>query len=135
MKKTHIIAIVFIAVAIAFMIGSVNDSSSYADFDEAFENPLKEYHVVGELDRSAEIAYNPEVNPNITKFTMGDKKGERRKVILNKSKPQDFERSESVVLIGKANGDEFHATEMLMKCPSKYKEEGKFELEETASKD
>jgi cytochrome c-type biogenesis protein CcmE len=135
MKKTHIIAIVFIAVAIAFMIGSVNDSSSYADFDEAFENPLKEYHVVGELDRSAEIAYNPEVNPNITKFTMVDKKGERRKVILNKSKPQDFERSESVVLIGKANGDEFHATEMLMKCPSKYKEEGKFELEETASKD
>jgi cytochrome c-type biogenesis protein CcmE len=135
MKKTHIIAIVFIAVAMAFMIGSVNDSSSYADFDEAFENPQKEYHVVGELDRSAEIAYNPEINPNITKFTMVDKKGERRKVILNKSKPQDFERSESVVLIGKANGDEFHATEMLMKCPSKYKEEGKFELEETASRD
>jgi cytochrome c-type biogenesis protein CcmE len=135
MKKTHIIAIVFIAVAIAFMIGSVNDSSSYADFSEAFENPQKEYHVVGELDRSAEIAYNPELNPNITKFTMVDKQGERRKVVLNKSKPQDFERSESVVLIGKANGDEFHATEMLMKCPSKYKEEGKFELEETASKD
>lgn len=135
MKKTHIIAIIFIAVAIAFMIGSVNDSSSYADFDEAFSNPQKEYHVVGELDRSAEIAYNPEINPNITKFTMIDKKGERRKVILNKSKPQDFERSESVVLIGKASGDEFHATEMLMKCPSKYKEEGKFELEETASKD
>lgn len=135
MKKTHIIAIVFIAVAIAFMIGSVNDSSSYADFGEAFENPQKEYHVVGELDRSAEIAYNPEINPNITTFTMVDKKGERRKVILNKSKPQDFERSESVVLIGKANGDEFHATEMLMKCPSKYKEEGKFELEETASID
>ena len=135
MKKTHIIAIVFIAVAIAFMSGSVNDSSSYADFDEAFENPQKEYHVVGELVRSEEIAYNPEINPNITKFTMVDKKGERRKVILNKSKPQDFERSESVVLIGKANGDEFHATEMLMKCPSKYKEEGKFELEETASRD
>ncbi|MGB6035047.1 MAG: cytochrome c maturation protein CcmE [Cryomorphaceae bacterium] len=135
MKKTHIIAIVFIGVAMAFIIGSVNDSSSYADFDEAFENPQKEYHVVGELDRSAEIAYNPEINPNITKFTMVDKKGERRKVILNKSKPQDFERSESVVLIGKANGDEFHATEMLMKCPSKYKEEGKFELEETASRD
>ncbi|MFT5973102.1 MAG: cytochrome c-type biogenesis protein CcmE [Cryomorphaceae bacterium] len=135
MKKTHIIAIIFIAVSMAFMIGSLNDSSSYADFDEAFNNPQKEYHVVGELDRSEEIAYNPEINPNITKFTMVDKKGERRKVILNKSKPQDFERSESVVLIGKANGDDFHATEMLMKCPSKYKAEGKFELEETASKD
>jgi cytochrome c-type biogenesis protein CcmE len=135
MKKTHIVAIILIAVAIAFMIGSVNDSSSYADFSEAFENPKKEYHVVGELVRTEEIAYNPEINPNITRFTMVDNNGERRKVVLNKSKPQDFERSESVVLIGKANGDEFHATEMLMKCPSKYKEEGKFELEETASKD
>ncbi len=134
MKKTHIVAIIIIAVSIAFIIGSVSDSSSYANFDEAFENPAKEYHVVGELDRSAEIAYNPEINPNITRFTMIDKNGERRKVVLNKSKPQDFERSESVVLIGKANGEEFHATEMLMKCPSKYKEEGKFEMEETASK-
>lgn len=135
MKKTHIVAIIFIAVAMAFMIGSVNDSSSYADFDEAFNNPQKEYHVVGELDRSEEIAYNPEINPNITKFTMVDKKGERRKVVLNKSKPQDFERSESVVLIGKASGEDFHATEMLMKCPSKYKDEESFELEKTASKD
>lgn len=135
MKKTHIVAFIFFAIAIAFMIGSVSDSSSYADFDEAFSNPEKEYHVVGQLDRSGDIIYNPEENPNITKFTMVDNNGETRRVILNKAKPQDFERSESVVLIGKANGDEFHATEMLMKCPSKYKEEGKFELEETASKE
>lgn len=135
MKKTHIVAFIFFAIAIAFMIGSVSDSSSYADFGEAFSNPEKEYHVVGQLDRSGDIIYNPEENPNITRFTMIDNNGETRRVILNKAKPQDFERSESVVLIGKANGDEFHATEMLMKCPSKYKEEGKFELEETASKE
>ena len=135
MKKTHIVAFIFFAIAIAFMIGSVSDSSSYADFNEAFSNPEKEYHVVGQLDRSGDIIYNPEENPNITRFTMVDNNGETRRVILNKAKPQDFERSESVVLIGKANGDEFHATEMLMKCPSKYKEEGKFELEETASKE
>jgi cytochrome c-type biogenesis protein CcmE len=132
MKKTHIIAIIIIAVSVAFIIGSVSDSSSYTDFAQAFENQGKEYHIVGTLDRDAEIIYNPEVNPNLTQFTMIDNMGERRKVMLNKSKPQDFERSESVVLIGKAAGEEFHATEMLMKCPSKYKEEGKFEYEETA---
>lgn len=135
MKKTHIVGVIVIAVAIAFMIASVNDSSSYADFDEAFSNPGKEYHVVGQLDRSQTISYEPEINPNLTTFSMIDNNGEIRKVVLNKSKPQDFERSESVVLIGKAQGEEFHATEMLMKCPSKYKEEGKFELEETASKE
>lgn len=121
-----------IALAGAFMIASVSDSSSYADFAEAFENPDKEYHVVGTLDRSAEIIYEPEVNPNLTGFTMIDNKGEKRTVWLNKSKPQDFERSESLVLIGKAQGDEFHAGDMLMKCPSKYKEEQKFEYIESA---
>lgn len=126
MKKTHIVVILIIAVAAAFMIGSVSESSSYADFQEAFDNPGREYHVVGELDRSADIVYNPEVNPNITEFTMIDEAGEVRRVILNKSKPQDFERSESVVLIGKAQGDEFHASEMLMKCPSKYNADGEF---------
>ncbi len=132
MKKTHIIAIIIIAVSMAFIIGSVADSSSYTDFEQAFENQGKEYHVVGTLDRTADIVYNPERNPNLTEFTMIDNTGEKRKVVLNKSKPQDFERSESVVLIGKANGDAFHASEMLMKCPSKYKEESKFEYDETA---
>ena len=135
MKKTHIVAILIIAVAAAFMIGSVSESSSYADFHEAFDNPGREYHVVGELDRTADIVYNPEINPNITKFTMIDEAGETRRVILNKSKPQDFERSESVVLIGKANGDEFHASEMLMKCPSKYNADGEFVPHDEAYKD
>ncbi len=134
MKKTHIIGIVIIAVAIAFILSSVSKSSSYAEFHDAFNNPGKEYHVVGTLDKTADIIYNPEVNANLTQFTMIDGAGEKRKVMLNKSKPQDFERSESVVIIGKAKGESFHASEMLMKCPSKYKEEGKFNVGETAAK-
>lgn len=135
MKRSHIIAIVVIAIGATFMIASVSDSSSYADFAEAFENPGKEYHVVGTLDRTADIIYNPEDNPNLTGFTMIDNVGEKRVVWLNKSKPQDFERSESLVLIGKASGEEFHAADMLMKCPSKYKEEQKFEYIESANRD
>ena len=44
MKKTHIILIVIIAVAIAAIVGSISDSSTYADFDEAFSNVGEEYH-------------------------------------------------------------------------------------------
>lgn len=132
MKKTHIIAIIVVAVAIAFILSSVNKSSSYADFHEAFDNPGIEYHVVGTLDKTAQIIYEPTQNANLTTFTMIDNQGVSRKVYLNKSKPQDFERSESVVVIGKAEGDDFHASEMLMKCPSKYKEEGKFEVGESS---
>ena len=51
---------------------------------------------------------------------MIDNKGIEKKVVLYKSVPQDFQKSEQIVLIGKMKGDEFHANEILMKCPSKY---------------
>jgi cytochrome c-type biogenesis protein CcmE len=54
---------------------------------------------------------------------MKDQDGQSRKVILDKSKPQGFEMSESVVIIGRADGEVFRAEELLMKCPSKYNEE------------
>jgi cytochrome c-type biogenesis protein CcmE len=41
-------------------------------------------------------------------------------------KPQDFERSEQIVLTGKMRGEDFVASDMLMKCPSKYKDEETF---------
>ena len=127
MKKTHIIGIVVIVIAIAAIISSISDSSTYANFEEAFAHPSQEYHVVGTLDRSAAIDYNPSVNPNLTVFTMVDKEGVKSKVYLNKSKPQDFERSESVVLIGKAKDNAFYANDILMKCPSKYDQDNKLD--------
>ena len=51
---------------------------------------------------------------------MLDNNGVEREVFLQKAKPQDFERSEQIVLIGKAKNDVFVAREILMKCPSKY---------------
>lgn len=125
MKKTHIIAIICIAVIIGGIISTLSDSSTYANFSEAIDNPEEEFHVVGKLDKSAAIEYNPSVNPNLTVFTMTDREGRSFKVFLKKSKPQDFERSEQVVLIGSAKGDAFYATQILMKCPSKYNEENK----------
>ena len=50
----------------------------------------------------------------------------RDAVMLHKAKPQDLERSERLVLIGEADDQgNFHARDMLMKCPSKYNEENK----------
>jgi cytochrome c-type biogenesis protein CcmE len=120
MKKTHIAFIVVIAVLIGAMTTAINDSSSYADFGEAFENPGEEFHVVGKLNRDRETIYEPIENPDLFVFYMTDVNNGERKVFLHKSKPQDFERSEQIVLIGKADGKDFHANEILMKCPSKY---------------
>ena len=54
---------------------------------------------------------------------MKDNEGKEEKVVLRKAKPQDFERSEQIVLTGKVEKGQFIATDMLMKCPSKYKDE------------
>lgn len=120
MKRIHIILIVLIAVLIGAMIGAINDSSSYADFDEAFSNPDAEFHLVGQLVKEKEMVYEPTTNPDLFTFWMKDVNGDVKEVVLHKSKPQDFERSEQIVLIGAAQGDQFHANEILMKCPSKY---------------
>lgn len=128
MKRTHIIALVIIAVAVAALVSSLSESSTYADLNEAFADPGREYHVVGTLDKSQPIVYEPSRNASLTEFTMTDLKGRTCKVKLAKAKPQDLERSERLVLIGEANDHgEFEARDMLMKCPSKYTEQNKIE--------
>jgi len=141
MKKTHILGIVVIAVAIAAILSTLYDSSTYADFKEAFANEGSEYHVVGTLDRDKPMVYDPASNADLFSFWMKDNNGVQKQVRLYKAKPQDFERSEQIVLIGKAEKEEFHAREILMKCPSKYNDENgnKFltpeEMEANAKKD
>jgi len=120
MKKIHIVGIIIIAVAIGVIFVSLKNTSTYADFTEAIENPDKEYHVVGKLDKNTPQIYDPKVNPDMFVFSMIDNKGVQKEVILHKSKPQDFEKSEQIVLIGKMKGEQFHANDILMKCPSKY---------------
>ena len=120
MKKTHIILIVIIAVAIGAILTTLNNTSTYASFQEAKNSPDSEFHIVGKLDKEKETIYDPKVNANLFTFYMKDNKGMESKVVLHKNKPQDFERSEQIVLIGKMQENEFQASEILMKCPSKY---------------
>lgn len=122
MKKTHIIGIVIIAVALAALVSTISNSSTYAPFSKAIEEEGKTYHIVGKLNREKEFIYNPEQNANLFGFYLIDTEGKEMKVLFNDSKPQDFEKSEQIVVIGKVVGDEFHVAkgDLLMKCPSKY---------------
>lgn len=120
MKKIHILGIIVIAVAIGVIFTSLKSSASYSDFMEAAQNPDTEYHVVGKLNKEVPVQYDPKINADQCSFLMTDNKGIEKRVILYKSVPQDFEKSEQIVLIGKMQGEEFHANDILMKCPSKY---------------
>jgi cytochrome c-type biogenesis protein CcmE len=130
MKKTHIVAIIVIAIAIGAILSTVSDSSTYASFSEAKENPGTEYHVVGQLNKEAEMVYDPQVDANLFAFNMIDNNGLDQRVEFAGSKPQDFERSEQIVLIGKYESDTFHASKILMKCPSKYNDGKEGEMQE-----
>jgi cytochrome c-type biogenesis protein CcmE len=120
MKKIHILGIIIIAVAIGAILTTLNSTSTYANFAEASQSPDNEFHVVGKLNKEKEMLYDPKINANLFTFYMKDNSGAEKKVVLHKNKPQDFERSEQIVLIGQVEGDEFHASDILMKCPSKY---------------
>jgi len=120
MKKSSIIALLIIAAGIALMVSMVGDYSTYETFASSKHNPEKEIHVVGFLSKEKPMSYDPLKDANCFEFFMKDKKGEECKVVFKGNKPQDFEKSEQIVLTGKMVGNDFHASSMLMKCPSKY---------------
>ncbi len=119
MKKGSIVGIIVIAIAICVIISTYADSSTYGTFTDAKATET-ELHVVGQLNKEKQLFYNPQQDANYFAFYMKDNKGKECKVVFNGTKPQDFERSEQIVLTGKMVGNEFHASKILMKCPSKY---------------
>ena len=66
------------------------------------------------------VEYDATKNANQFAFYLIDEKGTEKKVIYNNTKPQDFEKSEKVVVVGSMKGEQFMATSLLLKCPSKY---------------
>lgn len=133
MKITHIIGIVAIALAIGIIVSSAGNASQYVNFaqakDLASNGNSDKVHVVGELTKDASgkvvgVEYDALKDPNYLAFSVVDDKKMVQKVVCYNPPPsmQDFEKSEKVVLIGKYKEGVFVASEILMKCPSKYEE-------------
>lgn len=125
MKTIHIIIILVLVIAIAVVITTISDSSTYSDFAESSKSPGKELHIIGKLDRTKPIEYDARKDANKFTFYLIDAKGLEKQVIYNNAKPQDFEKSEKVVVIGSMQGDVFIAKSLLLKCPSKYNDQKK----------
>lgn len=125
MKKIHIVILVFIAILVGVLISMLGNFSRYETFESAYAKKGKEINVVGVLNKDKGVEYNPEANPNLFSMYVTDSKGLEKKVVVHKAKPRDIEKSEKVVVIGKMNGDTFEANDILMKCPSKYKNQEK----------
>lgn len=121
MKKTHIALILVIAVAIGAIMATFMDAGTYATFEKAEAKPGKTFTVIGQLNLDATMDFN--ARQNLFRFTAIDKDGNQRLVYYNQPKPQDFERSEEITMKGFATDSAFIASEILMKCPSKYNDQ------------
>ncbi|PST81763.1 cytochrome C biogenesis protein [Pedobacter yulinensis] len=122
MKKSAIIGLITIAICVGFLVSLNADTNTYANFTEAASSDREE-HVMGYWEKSKGTQYDPHVDANSFGFYMKDQTGKVNKVIYNGTKPQDFEKSEKLVLIGKMENNVFYASKILMKCPSKYNNE------------
>lgn len=125
MKKSHIIILVGIAVLIAGLLAYSADFSTYDSIASAKHKEGEFVHIIAKLDHNYPLEYDPLKDPNYLSFYAIDSLGGSTKVIYRNSKPTDIEKSERLVMKGKMQKDHFECSEILLKCPSKYKDDKK----------
>jgi cytochrome c-type biogenesis protein CcmE len=122
MKKTHIFLLVAIMSLIIGLVVYSSDFSTWDSIESARRKQGKFVHLITRLDTTRPVEYDPVKNPNYLAFYATDSLGGSTKVIYLNNKPTDFEKSESIVLKGRMRADHFECNDMLLKCPSKYKD-------------
>ena len=123
MKKIHIIFLVLIAGSIAILISFLKATTTYDTIETAMSKPGKFVHLIAKLDKNQPVDYDAVNNPNYLSFTAVDSLGKSVKVIYRNAKPDNLEITERLVLKGAYNNNHFECNEILMKYPSKYKDD------------
>jgi cytochrome c-type biogenesis protein CcmE len=126
MKKSHIIIIVLVAAVSAILVSTFTSAVDSVSFAEAKTKQGKQVKIVGTFDKTKGLEYDATADANLTKFYVVDSEGNSECVHLHdkQGKPMGLEQSENLTIEGKFETDgTFHASHLLMKCPSKYNEQ------------
>ena len=99
------------------------DFSTYDSIETAKKKPGTFVHVIASLDTSNPVQFDPISDPNLLMFMAKDSLGGAMKVVYKKGKPADLEKSSRLVLKGRWENDHFECQDILLKCPSKYKDD------------
>ncbi len=132
MKPLHITILVIIAIAIGGLLMYSVDFSTYDTIQSARQKQGKYVHLIAKLDKDQPIQFDALKDPNYLSFYAKDSLGGTTKVVYRNTKPAELEQSERIVLKGKMKGDVFECDNILLKCPSKYKDDKK-QLEKTVA--
>jgi cytochrome c-type biogenesis protein CcmE len=125
MKKMHIVILVCIAAAIMVLISYSGDLTTYETIASARQKEGKFVNLMVKLDKGQPVEYDAVKNPNYLVFSAIDTLGNNIKVVYHSNMPTDMEKSERIVLKGRVQGDHFECKDILLKCPSKYKDDPK----------
>jgi hypothetical protein len=125
MKKTSIILLVLIAGAIAALMSYMGNLSTTETIASAIQKPGKTVSLSVAIAPNS-LHYDPVKNPNYLTFTAIDSLGNKMPVAYYYEKPYDMEKSEKVTIKGRYENGVFQIREqrgILVKCPSKYKDD------------
>jgi len=124
-KNKKILVFIIGLILLVTAIISLSDDlfSPYVSFEYAVKHPGKYVQIIGKRAADVEVIHNAS---GFT-FTMTDENGNRLNAFHNGVKPQNFEHTEQVVVLGKFSSEKniFEADKVLVKCPSKYEKEQK----------
>jgi cytochrome c-type biogenesis protein CcmE len=118
MTRKSWIALSFgLAFTAVLLLSFASQVGGYASFAEVQDG--ERATVVG--DSAWAQKYDREANT--FSFTMRDQKGATKRVRYPAPKPANFDRAQKVVVSGTMRKGTFAADDILVKCPSKYKEQ------------
>ncbi|MFZ0390616.1 MAG: cytochrome c maturation protein CcmE [Calditrichia bacterium] len=121
MKPKYIVGILIIVVFIIF--AAINLSKSLTPY-VTVEEARKSSSVVQVKGQRVPGSEHFDVDQKQFSFRMADESGKEFQVLYNGVKPANMEQAEEIVVIGRFNGPQFEAEQLLVKCPSKYQAEG-----------
>jgi len=95
----------------------LTNASPYVTIAEAKVSRGDNLHLAGDLDKSTirNVISKSEVH-----FTLKDEKGEIVQVVYHGPAPANLGEATKVVAVGGMKDGAFHASKLLIKCPSKY---------------
>ena len=101
----------------------MGEVTTYETIASAKQKPGRAVTLIAKMDKDEPMNYDPVKNPNYLTFTAVDTLGNSIEVVYHNTKPTDMEKSERLVLKGKVEEGKFECKDILLKCPSKYKDD------------
>lgn len=136
-KIKFIIGGVIIALAIAYLIytGVQSSAAYFLTVDELYQKGVavenQTVRVSGKVDATTIEFNNRDL---LLTFDVMSETGQRMHVVFNGPKPDQMREGAEAIIEGKYDGQAFTAQSLLLKCPSRYEEQGFEEVQVEAVK-